>query len=73
MPFPSGFINQEAELRAVKDGKEHILSHEKEAQIEGPGEKQGDELVAYIIQHADVIRDHIKFDYGNCTVKATKE
>lgn len=68
----SGFTNQEAELVAVKDGKQYILSHKREAQIDGPGEREGDELVAYIIQHADIIRDYEAFDYSNCTLKVTK-
>ncbi|KAJ2974400.1 hypothetical protein NQ176_g6076 [Zarea fungicola] len=56
---------QKAQLGTIKDGKQYLISHEKEAQIEPPGDRNGDAYVAYIIQHADVIRDYVPATYEN--------
>lgn len=63
---------QKAQLGTVKDGKRYLISHEKEAQIEPPGDKKGDAYVAHIVQHADVVQDYVPATYKN-VISTTKD
>lgn len=56
---------QKAQLGAIKDGKQYLISHEKEAQIEPLGNRKGADYVAYVIQHADVVRDYVPAKHEN--------
>jgi len=58
MEGSSEFKNQMAELMTVKDGKQYIISHEKQAQIEGPAERKGGDYTSYVMSHADIVRDY---------------
>jgi hypothetical protein len=66
------FASQEAELMAIESGKQYIISHEKQANIEGAGERRGGDLAAYVKEHADIIREH-RDDGGQIQVKAAAE
>lgn len=52
------FANQQAELMAVKDGKQYIISLEKQATIEDAGARRGADLNAYVVENADIVRDY---------------
>lgn len=49
---------QQAELITVKDGKLYSISAAKQATIEKPGSRKGDEYQAYVIEHADIVEDY---------------
>lgn len=63
------FACQEAELTAIEGGKQYIISHEKQAKIEGVGERVGEDFVAYVKEHADIIREYSE-DRGQMQVSA---
>ncbi len=58
---------QKAQLGAIKGGKQYLISHEKEAQIEPLGNRKGADYVAYVIQHAGVVRDYVPSKHENVT------
>lgn len=64
--------SQEAELMAIEGGKQYIISHEKQANIEGAGERCGGDLAAYVKKHADIIRDYSD-NRGQIQVNAATE
>jgi hypothetical protein len=64
--------SQEAELMAIEGGKQYIISHEKQAKIEGVGERRGGDLAAYVKEHADIIREYSD-DRGQIQVNAAAE
>ncbi|KAI8938677.1 hypothetical protein NX059_004545 [Plenodomus lindquistii] len=64
--------SQEAELMTIEDGKQYIISHEKQAKIEGFGERRGGDLSAYVKEHADIVREHSN-DRGQIEVKAAEK
>jgi hypothetical protein len=61
--------SQEAELMTIEGGKRYIISHEKQAKIEGVGERRGGDLAAYVKEHADIIREYSN-DRGQIQVNA---
>jgi hypothetical protein len=64
--------SQEAELMAIEGGKQYIISHEKQAKIEGVGERRSGDLAAYVKEHADIIREY-SHDGGQIQVNAAAE
>jgi hypothetical protein len=64
--------SQEAELMAIEGGKQYIISHEKQAKIEGVRERRGGDLAAYVKEHADIIREYSD-DRGQIQVNAAAE
>jgi hypothetical protein len=64
--------SQEAELMAIEGGKQYIISHEKQAKIEGVGERRNGDLAAYVKEHADIIREYSD-DRGQIQVNAAAE
>ena len=43
---------------AIEGGKQYIISHAKQATIEGVGERRGGDLAAYVMEHADIVREY---------------
>jgi hypothetical protein len=66
------FASQEGELMVTEGGKQYIISHEKQANIEGAGERRHEDLAAYVKEHADIIREYSD-DRGQIQVKAAAE
>lgn len=50
----------------VKDGKMYIISAAKQATIEEPGSRKGDEHQAYVLEHADTVCEYKRDPNMHC-------